>query len=250
MNKKISAAVALAAVVSVAGVSAADAASKNAKKSTATTIANKPTIGGAAAGQGRDGFGDGPHGMGGFGGGLAANPELTSVLTSLVTAKTITQAQSDAIVAALKAADAAHTPPAGLPGNGNGQGMPGFGGRMFGANDQQTILSYLGITAAQLQTSLQTNKTLAAVAATITGKSAAGLITALVTAETAEVQAAVTAGKLSTAQQSTIVAGLQAQVTARVNGTGGFGGFGGRGMHGFGGAAPLPGASTTATPSN
>jgi len=244
MNKKISAAVALAAVVSVAGVSAADAASKNTKKNPVASSTTKPTIGGVAQGHG------GPDGFGGGFGGIAANPELTTVLANLVKAGTITQAQSDAVVAALKTADAAHTPPAGLPGN--GQGMGGFGGRgIFGANDQQTILTYLGVTATQLQTGLQTSKTLAAYAATISGKTSAGLISALVTSETAEVNAAVTAGKITAAQQTQILANLNAQVTARVNGTGGMGGFGGRGMHGFGGgAAPLSGTTTGTTPSN
>ena len=119
------------------------------------------------------------------------------------------------------------------------------GGRTFGGNggdhhgrgdDLAAAATYLGVTQADLLTSLQSGKTLAQVAAATNGKSVAGLIDALVAAEKTELAAAVTAGRLTQAQADQIATGLTAHVTAEVNGTRpahGPGGPGfGRGGHG------------------
>ena len=179
----------------------------------------------------------------------AVDPDA-AVLAKLVTAGTITQAQSTAILAALEAAHAARPTIGGGnggPGNG-GPGHGGFGGaRGFNLNEDLTVVtSTLGITAAQLQTDLAAGKSLA----TIAGSKTSALITALVAAETTEINARVTAGQLTQAQATTLISGLTAAVTAAVNATPGqgFGGHGGHGGPGVGIGAPLNG--TTPAPSN
>lgn len=171
----------------------------------------------------------------------AVDPDA-AVLAKLVTAGTITQAQSTAILAALEAAHAAR------PTIGAGNGAPGHGGpRGFNLNeDLAVVTSTLGITAAQLQTDLAAGKSLA----TIAGTKTSALITALVAAETTEINARVTAGQLTQAQATTLISGLTAAVTAVVNATPGqgFGGHGGHGGPGMGIGAPLGG--TTPAPSN
>lgn len=139
---------------------------------------------------------------------------VTSVLAGLVTKGTITQAQSDAIVAALKAAA-----PAPLAG---GKGMGPLDGG-FGANTaarQAVITSYLGVTAADLKTARQAGKSLATIA-TGAGKTAAGLISALVAYDNSQIDAAVTAGKLTAAQATTLKANVTTHVTNEVNNVGG-----------------------------
>ena len=176
----------------------------------------------------------------------AVDPDA-AVLAKLVTAGTITQAQSTAILAALQAAHAARPTIGGgngAPGNG-GPGRGGPGG--FNLNEDITVVtSTLGITAAELQTDLAAGKSLA----TIAGTKTSALITALVAAETTEINARVTAGQLTQAQATTLISGLTTAVTAVVNATPGkgFGGHGGHGGPGMGIGAPLGG--TTPAPSN
>jgi hypothetical protein len=103
-------------------------------------------------------------------------------------------------------------------------------GERHGPGDElDAAATYLGTTAASLETQLQAGKTLAQVATVTTGKSTSGLIEALVAAEKTEIAAAVTSGKLTQAQADQIGATLTLRVTALVNGTepaGGPGGFG------------------------
>ena len=77
---------------------------------------------------------------------------------------------------------------------GHGPGGPG------GGDDLAAAATYLGLSQSDLQTALQSGKTLAQVANATSGKSAAGLIDALVAAEKTELAAAVTAGTLTQAQ--------------------------------------------------
>ena len=174
-------------------------------------------------------------------------PQVSTVLSSLVTKGTITQAQADAITAALTAA--APTPPAsgapsigGMKGDKDGRGgfMGGFG--MNTAARQAIITSTLGITAADLQTARQAGKSLA----TIAGTKTAALITALVNYDSTQIDAAVTAGKLTSAQATTMKANLTTLVTKEVNNTG-HGPDGGHGM--MGGAPKIPAPTSTATTS-
>ena len=173
----------------------------------------------------------------------AVDPDA-AVLAKLVTAGTITQAQSTAILAALEAAHAAR------PTIGGGNGGPGVGGpRGFNMKEDLTVVtSTLGITAAQLQSDLAAGKSLA----TIAGAKTSALITALVAAETTEINARVTAGQLTQAQATTLISGLTAAVTAAVNATPGqgFGGHFGHDGHGMGMGMGAPLTGTTPTPSN
>ena len=166
-----------------------------------------------------------------------------AVLAKLVTAGTITQAQSTAILAALQAAHAANHPQMGGGNGGPGLGHPGVNIQ----EDLAVITSTLGITAAQLQTNLAAGQSLA----TMAGAKTAALITALVAAETTEINARVTSGAITQAQATTLIAGLNAAITTAVNATPPVGGPGhgrGHGMGlGMGKGAPLaPGT----TPSN
>ena len=135
---------------------------------------------------------------------------VASVLASLVTKGTITQAQSDAITAALKAA----VPAAGLKPGKDGMGIGGIGANT--AARQAVITSFLGKTAAELQTAHQAGKSLATVA-TEAGKSPADLIAALVKYDNAQIDAAVTAGTITADNAAKIKANVTARVTDQVN---------------------------------
>jgi hypothetical protein len=138
---------------------------------------------------------------------VGANP-ITSVLAGLVTKGTITQAQSDAIVAAFNAARAAQPAPSINGGQESGEHRGGGMGR-----DSSVILSTLGITAADLQAGLTAGKSLA----TIAGTKTQALITALVADQTTKINAQVTAGRITQAQATQLISGLVAHVTAEVN---------------------------------
>jgi hypothetical protein len=127
--------------------------------------------------------------------------ELATVLAALVTKGTLTQAQVDAINAALATARAAHVPPV----NADRTAM------------ETLITTTLGIDAATLQKRLLAGDSLA----TIAGAKTSALIAAIVAAETKEIDAAVTAGKLTAAQATTLKTNLTTRVTAMVNATGG-----------------------------
>jgi polyhydroxyalkanoate synthesis regulator phasin len=246
-SKKKIAAVAVTAValsIGTVGVSTANAAKatksvvKSANAGTTTTGVANPMAGGTAAGK----DGHGPRG-----GGLGP----VKVLADLVTKGTITQAQADAIIAAVTAAEAARDalrPP-----------MAGKGGPL---GDKLTIVaSTLGIDSATVLTRLKAGESLA----TIAGAKKDALIAALVADETKKIDAAVTAGNLTAAQATELKANLVAHVTAEVNATapaGGFkggpmgdgdhdgrGGKGGRGHGGpMGGGMPGGGAPTIPAP--
>lgn len=126
-------------------------------------------------------------------------------------------------------------PLSGTPISSNGGGHI-YGGDRHGrgGDDLAAAATYLGVSQADLLTSLQSGKTLAQVAGATSGKSVAGLIDALVAAEKTEIAAAVTAGRLTQAQADQITAGLTAHVTAEVNGTAPAHGPGGPGGPGFG----------------
>ena len=164
-----------------------------------------------------------------------------AVLAKLVTAGTITQAQSTAILAALQAAHAANHPQMGGGNGGPGLGHPGVNIQ----EDLTVITTTLGITSAQLQTNLAAGQSLA----TMAGAKTAALITALVAAETTEINARVASGAITQAQATTLIAGLNAAITTAVNATPPVGGPGhgrGHGM-GMGKGAPL---APNSTPSN
>lgn len=159
------------------------------------------------------------------------NSELAAVLAGLVTKGTLTQAQADAINAAIAAAEAAHQ-------------NQGDADR---AATQTLIATTLGIDVATLNSRLAAGDSLA----TIAGAKTNALIAALVADETKEIDAAVTAGKITAAQATTLKANLTAQITARVNGAGmggGRGHMGGARGHHKGMGSPFGGGMTSVTP--
>ena len=81
------------------------------------------------------------------------------------------------------------------------------------------MTDYLGLTAAQLRTQLESGKSLADVAKA-QGKTVSGLEDAIVAAATKKLDAAVAAGKLTAAQEATMLADLKSHVDDMVNRTG------------------------------
>jgi hypothetical protein len=138
-----------------------------------------------------------------------------------VAAGRLTQAQADKIKAAIESGQAPLVGGGGF-GRGLGRGGPGFGrggGGFFGGGGQlAAAATYLGVTQAELQSDLQSGKTLASVA-TAQGKTAAGLVSAMVAAQKTKLDAAVTAGNLTQTQAQSIESSLQQRTTDLVNGT-------------------------------
>lgn len=166
----------------------------------------------------------GGHGMGTHGENLAA------LLSGLVAKGTLTQAQVDAINAAITAArtsaktnsDAVRTA------------------------HKTLIATTLGISVATLESRLAAGESLA----TIAGAKKDALIAVLVAEATKQIDAAVTAGKITAAQATQFKANLTTMITAKVNRVGGMGGHkGGMGGHmgGFRGG-PMGGGNAPVLP--
>ena len=225
-KKKVAAIVITTVALTAGTVGISTAASKTTKASLTRVTTSRTTSGANAMAQG--------HGA-----------EIASVLAGLVTKGTITQAQSDAITAAVTAAEATEhaNDPQGGP---NGVGRPDFAATL------SLISSTIGVDAATIQKRLAAGETLGAIA----GAKKDALIAALVADETKSIDAAVTAGKLTATQATTLKSTLTAHVTDEVNSTrpvgpmgGGKGGKGGRGHGGPMGGAPATGTlSLPATP--
>jgi hypothetical protein len=124
---------------------------------------------------------------------------LTEVLAPLVNAGTITQAQADAVIAALEQARP------------EGQGP---GGRGPGLDAAATAL---GIDAAGLRTELQSGKTIAEVAAD-RGVDVQTVIDAIVADMQSHIAEAVTSGRMTQAQADERTADAADHATALVNG--------------------------------
>ena len=169
-------------------------------------------------------------GMFGHGDFDGLNGQLASVLAGLVAKGTLTQAQVDAINAAITAARTAN------------QSL----GATQRAAHENLIATTLGITVAALETRLAAGDSLA----TIAGAKTSALITALVAEASTEIDAAVTAGRITGAQATTLKANLTVQITAMVNGHGGFGGgMGHMGEgHGHGPGMGFPGGGMMVSP--
>ena len=175
----------------------------------------------------------------------AQQDKLNGILSDLVKKGTLTQAQVDAlnaaIAAARTAADTQH-----------------IADQATRAADQAAlealVAKTIGVDAATIKTRLAAGESLGAIA----GAKKDALIAVLVADETKRIDAAVTAGKLTAAQATTLKAGLVAHVTAEVDsvrgpGMGGPGmggpGMGGRGHgHGIGGHGPMMGAPGQGAP--
>lgn len=201
-SKKKIAAVAVTAIalsLGTVGVSAANAAKSSTPMKSANAGVPNPMAGNAAKG-----------------------PEATfkTVLDGLVANKTITQAQADAVLAALQAA---------RPDKDADRGPRPDKAAMDAhrAAIETAITSTLGIDAATIKTRLAAGESLA----TIAGAKKDALIAALVATETKEIDARVAAGTLTAANATTLKADLTAHITAEVNAVGGkgFGPKGGKG---------------------
>lgn len=158
---------------------------------------------------------------------------LKAALDPLVKDSTITQAQEDKVVAALKAVE---------PANG-----PGFGkGRMRGPGpglgaDAAIVAKSLGITTDELSTELRSGKSIAAIA-TEKGVDVNSIVRALVDEQNTRLAAAVTAGKMTQAEADAKKADVTQRVADRVNSTPGEkGGFG----HGRRGSGDADGSDTS-----
>jgi hypothetical protein len=224
-KKKVDAIVITTVALTAGTVGISSAASKTTKASV-TRVTTSRTLGGAnAMAQGND-------------------AEIAAVLAGLVTKGTITQAQADAITAALTAAETAEH--ANDP-----QGGPMGEGRPDPSVALSLISSTIGVDAATIQKRLAAGETLGAIA----GAKKDALITALVAEESKRIDAAVTAGKLTAAQATTMKSTLTAHITDEVNSTrpagpmgGGMGGRGHGMRGGMGGAMGAPTLTLPATP--
>ena len=149
---------------------------------------------------------------------MAANPgkgpeaNFQTVLSGLVSKGTITQAQADAVLAALIAA---------RPAKDDNDGVRPDKATMDAhrAAQEALVASTIGLDAATIKSRLAAGETLAAIA----GAKKDALIAALVAFETKEIDARVTAGTLTAAQATSMKADLTAHVTAAINAVGGKG---------------------------
>jgi hypothetical protein len=112
----------------------------------------------------------------------------------------------------------------GLPAGGSGSRRSGSARRpgwhgLFAAPTRLGFVaaSYIGTSAAQLQSDLKSGTTLAEVADATNGKSAAGLVEALVAARRARLAAAVASGNLAPAKASAVGSRLNRRMTTLVN---------------------------------
>ena len=99
-----------------------------------------------------------------------------------------------------------------------GHGGPGGPGH-HGPIAIDAVTDYLGITAAQLRTLVESGKSLADVAKA-QGKTVSGLEDAIIAAATKQLDAAVAAGKLTAAQETTMLNELKSHIDDMVNRTG------------------------------
>ena len=176
--------------------------------------------------------------------GVGPEQALATILKDLVTKGTLTQAQADALTAAVAATKAAH----------EANHPMGSKGGPVGADRAaiETLVSTtIGVDSATVKSRLQAGESLAQIA----GPKKDALIAALVADHTKRIDAAVTAGKLTAAQATQMKTNLVAHVTEEVNEVGGKGPFGkgpkggkdGRGGHGHDHRGPKGGGMGGAT---
>ena len=149
----------------------------------------------------------------------ALKQALENRVDAAVKAGTITAAQGAELKQRIEAGD--------VPLVGVGPGMGHRGGH-HGFVDFSAAATYLGITEAELRTSLESGDTLAEIAKA-NGKTAAGLADALVAAAKADLDEKVAAGRLTAAQRTAILADLESRIDDVVNGEFSFGFRGGPG---------------------
>ena len=117
------------------------------------------------------------------------------------------------------------------PANGYGPG-PGFGrgpgDRNVIGNSLATAATYLGTTAADLETKMRAGQTLAQIANATAGKSRDGLLNALVADATAKIDAAQKAGTITADQATQQKSNLSTRLAQLIDNTGPFPGRRGR----------------------
>lgn len=176
--------------------------------------------------------------------GVGPGQALATILKDLVTKGTLTQAQADALTAAVAAAKAAHEADRPM----GGKGGPVDADR---AATEALISTTIGVDSATVKSRLQAGESLAQIA----GAKKDALVAALVADHTKRIDAAVTAGKLTAAQATQMKTDLVAHVTEEVNEVGGKGPFGkgpkggkdGRGGYGHDHRGPKGGGMGGAT---
>jgi polyhydroxyalkanoate synthesis regulator phasin len=168
--------------------------------------------------------------------GVGPEQALATILKDLVSKGTLTQAQADALTAAVTAAKAAHD--ADRPMGGKGGPLDADRAAM-----EALVSTTIGVDSATIKSRLQAGESLAQIA----GAKKDALIAALVANETKRIDAAVTAGKLTAAQATEMKANLVAHVTEEVNEVGGKGPKGGLGGHGHDHRGPMGGGMGGAT---
>lgn len=136
----------------------------------------------------------------------ALKKALENRVDAAVSAGELTKAEGDAIKSRIDSGE--------FPLFFGGHG-PGLGERHFGGLD--AAATYLGSTAAELRTQLESGKTLAQIAQD-KGKSVDGLIQALVDDAKTHLDAGVAAGRLTQAQEDSMLSDLKQHVTDLVNG--------------------------------
>jgi len=167
---------------------------------------------------------------------------ITEILQPLVDDGTLTQAQLDAVVAALEAA--------GPMGGGHGGGRGGFG--------LDVVAETLGLTADEVRAAIQGGQTIADLAAA-NGSSAQAVIDALLADITAHLAEEVAAGEHTQEEADAKLADATTRITEFVNNTStapmgggmgggmGDGGPGGRGHHGDAGTDTATDTASTGT---
>lgn len=133
---------------------------------------------------------------------------VSSVLTALVTKGTITQAQADAIIAAITAAQIAEHGVAGGP-KGGPKGIPNADRLAM----DKLVSDAIGVDTATIKSRLMAGESLA----TIAGAKKDALIAALVAFKNKEITDAQTAGKITADQATKMKANITARVTQMVN---------------------------------
>ena len=141
----------------------------------------------------------------------ALTKALQNRVDAAVAAGRITKAQGDEMKARIAAGEVP------LAGVGPGGGGPGLGHHFHHFADLDAAASYLGVTEAALETSLNGGSTLADIAKE-KGKSVAGLKAALIAAAKADLAQAVKDGRLTEAQQTAMLADVSDRIDGLVNG--------------------------------
>ena len=146
-----------------------------------------------------------------------ARTKLKAILDGLVTKGTITQAQEDAILQAVTAAEPTPKPKPNVPNTKPRTTVPGV--MSFIGDLTKAASAYLGMDTKTLLTQLRGGKSVADIANGLSaqGKNAQGLIDTLTKTANDKLDAAVAANKLTADQAATLKPKIAAEITTFVN---------------------------------